>query len=345
MTGLRRAGTAIAAAVLTLGLALTSLWAQDAETENAHPVPVITGGVGVVPTFSGGQFTLVNVVAPVVLLPLGDKFLIESRGTFEGEYARQPDGSFGGMIAKEVDYLQLDYIANRYMTLTAGRLPTPFGIYNERLYPVWVKNLQNEPLILPITEGSGTGAMVRGGFSLHPDVTLNYAVYFSAASTLNRFESDRGVGARFGVFLPQERVEIGASFQHRLQDERSNRYGMHFEWQPRSHPLDVRAEFLDSSQGRGYWVEPAYKMSGHLRHLQFVTRLQQFFVKPGAVVTDEAPEFNTQVVEGGMNYYFKDGLRLTASYGRELSPDGNANLWTMGLTYRFAFPLGHGGLR
>jgi hypothetical protein len=318
---------------------------QDNRPESIRPVPVLTGGVGVVPTFSGGQFTLVNVVAPVVLVSLGDKFLIESRGTLEGDYTRQPNGSFGGMVAKEVDYLQLDYIANRYVTVSVGRFLTPFGIYNERLYPVWVKNLQNEPLILPITEGAGTGAMVRGGFAVASDVTLNYAAYFSAASTVTRFESDRGVGVRFGVFLPHERVEIGASIQHRLQDERSNRCGMHFEWQPRSHPLDVRAEFLDSNQGRGYWVEPAYKLSGRLRHLQVVARVQQFFVKPGVVVSDEAPEFNTHVVEGGMNYFLKDGLRLTASYGRELSPDGNANLWTMGLTYRFAFPLGHGGVR
>jgi hypothetical protein len=323
----------------------TSSRAQDTQPGNIRPVPVITGGAAVVPTFGGGQFTLVNTIAPVVLVPLGDKWLVESRATFEGDYMRQPDGSFGGQVKKEIDYLQLDYIANRYVTFTAGRFLTPFGIYNERLYPVWVRNLQSEPLILPLSEGAGTGAMVRGGFSVHPDVTLNYAAYFSAASTATRFESDRAVGGRFGAFFPHDRVEIGASFQHRLQDERSNRYGMHFEWQPRSHPMDLRAEFVDSSQGRGYWVEPAYKMSGRLRHLQVMARVQQYFVKPGAVVSDEASEVTTHAVEGGMNYYLKDGLRLTASYGRKLSPGGNANLWTMGLTYRFAFPLGHGGVR
>lgn len=336
---------AIAVVAMMFAVTATSAWAQDGQSESLQPVPVITGGAGVMPTFSGGQFRLINTVAPVVLVPLGDKWLIESRATFEGEYTRQPDGSFGSKVNKEIDYLQLDYIANRYVTFTAGRFLTPFGIYNERLYPVWVRNLQSEPLILPLSEEAGTGAMVRGGFSVQPDVTLNYAAYFSAASTVNRFESDRGVGGRFGVFLPRERVEIGGSFQHRLQDERSNRYGLHFEWQPRSQPLDVRAEFADSSQGRGYWVEPAYRLGGRLRHLQVMARVQQYFVKPGAVVSDELPDVNTHAVEGGMNYYLKDGLRLTASYGRELSPDGNANLWTMGITYRFAFPLGHGGVR
>ena len=319
--------------------------AQNGPAETVEPVPVITGGAGVIPSFSGGQFTLTNIVSPVVLVPLGDRFLVESRAAFEANYTRQPDGSFGGPVAKEVEYLQLDYIANRYVTVTAGRFLTPFGIYNERLYPVWVRNLQNDPLILPIGAGSSNGAMARGGFSVQPDLTLNYAVYFSAASTVTRFESDRAVGARFGIFLPRERIEIGASFQHRLQDERSNRYGMHFEWQPRSRPLEVRAEFADSSQGRGYWIEPAYKLSGRLRHLHVTARLQQYFVKPGTVVSEELPGADTHAVEGGMNYYLKDGLRLTASYGRQLSPEGNANLWTTGITYRFAFPLGHGAVR
>jgi hypothetical protein len=43
-----------------------------------------------------------------------------------------------------------------------------------------------------------------------------------------------------------------------------------------------------------------------------------------------------------VNYYFRDGLRAVSSYGRQFSELGNKNIWTVGLTYRFAFPLGHG---
>ena len=187
--------------------------------------------------------------------------------------------------------------------------------------------------------------MVRGGFSVQPDVTLNYAAYFSAASTVAHLESNRSAGARFGVFLPRERLEIGGSVQHRLQDEHSNLLGAHFEWQPRRIPLDLRAEFADSTQGRGYWFEPAYRLGGRWRHLQLVGRFQQYFVKSGPALSDDLPDATIHSVEGGMNYYLSDGLRLTASYGRQLSIDGNSNVWTMGVTYRFALPLGRGGVR
>jgi hypothetical protein len=51
---------------------------------------------------------------------------------------------------------------------------------------------------------------------------------------------------------------------------------------------------------------------------------------------------NTRQFEFGVNYYFRDGLRGVSSYGRQFSEMGNKNVWTIGLTYRFAFPLGHG---
>jgi len=75
-----------------------------------------------------------------------------------------------------VDYLQVDYIANPYVTITVGRYLTPFGVYNERLYPVWIRDLQSDPLILPIStgpSGAGTGAMLRGGFKATPKMEIN----------------------------------------------------------------------------------------------------------------------------------------------------------------------------
>ena len=96
--------------------------------QDSTPVPVLTGGAAVVPTFSGGQFTLVNILSPVILVPLGDKFLVESRAAFEADYTRQQNGEFGGKVSKEIDYLQLDYIASRYATITVGLFLTPFGI-------------------------------------------------------------------------------------------------------------------------------------------------------------------------------------------------------------------------
>jgi hypothetical protein len=48
-----------------------------------------------------------------------------------------------------------------------------------------------------------------------------------------------------------------------------------------------------------------------------------------------------KMFEFGVNYYVIDGLKATSSYGRQFRSDGNKNVWTLGLTYRFVFPLGN----
>jgi hypothetical protein len=211
---------------------------------------------------------------------------------------------------------------------------------------VWIRDLQSDPIILPLEHGSSTGGMLRGGFSASRNLNLNYAGYFSTLSTNQTLASDRQIGGRLGAFFPDQRVEIGFSLQHLLQENHANRFGAHFEWQPRAIPLDIRAEFADSESGRGYWIEPALRLTavsraGVFSHTQLVARFQQFFAKPG-VLNDQVPGVNTQESEFGVNYYFLDGLRATASYGRQFSSEGNANVWTVGITYRFAFPLGRG---
>jgi hypothetical protein len=333
---------------LGIGLALCcSASAQDAYVK---AVPILSGGAGFITSNDSGRTTLTPTFDPVLLLPLGDRWLVESRAEFTADFRSKSGGSgFGGAVEKEIDYLQLDYIANRYLTVTAGRFLTPFGIYNERLYPVWIRNLQTTPLIFPIGTGSSDGAMLRGGFEVHPGLDLNYAAYFSTLSTLNKLDSDRLEGARFGAFLPGPRLEFGVSVQHQLQEDRSNSMGFHFEWQPRSIPLDLRAEYARSAIGSGYWAESAYRLSdlplwnGALRRLQFVGRVQQFYVGEAAEATSAEyglPAANTKQAELGLNYLLGDGLRLTSSYGRQFSAVSNTNIWTMGIAYRFALALG-----
>jgi hypothetical protein len=320
--------------------------APDAE----RPVPILTGSAGFFTTRIGGETQLVPVVSPVVLLPLGERWLIESRADFEGEFERTNGEPFHGQLEKEVDYAQVDYIANRYVTVTVGRFLTPFGMFNERLYPIWIRSLHPTPLIFPIGTGSSNGVMLRGGFPANSKINLNYAVYSSALSTVNKLESDRTVGGRVGLFLPGPRIEMGVSLQQLLQEERFRSAGFHFAWQPSALPLNLRSEYAWSGEkGSGYWIEAAYRLSQIpywqrvLRHTELVGRAQQFFA--GQLPADEAeeyglPEVNARQADFGLNYYFLDGLKATASYGRQFSSDGNSNLWTVGIAYRFAIPLG-----
>ncbi len=347
--------TSALAACFVLFLIPTLLTAQEPDQVSAmeRPVPILTGNAGYFTNVTGGEAELVPSITPVLLLPLGEHWLVESRAEFEGEFERpEGGGSYGGKVGQEIDYLQLDYIANKYVTVTAGRFLTPFGIYNERLYPIWIRSLQPTPLIFPLGTGSSDGAMLRGGFSLNPQVNLNYATYFSTLSTVNKFESDRTAGGRLGFFLPGPRIEAGVSWQKELQEERPNAFGFHFAWQPMAVPLNLRSEYARSHDGSGYWIEAAYRLSQvpfwqkALRRTEIVGRAQQFFA--GQIEEEEAeeyglPDVNTRQGDFGLNYYLRDGLKASASYSRRFNSDWNVNIWTVGIAYRFAFPLGRVG--
>jgi hypothetical protein len=326
--------------------------AQTQPNEEVKPVPLLTGSAGFITTFDGGEPHLHPIVTPLVLVPIGRRWIFETRATFETDMVQPPgrSGFHGGAVDQEVEYVQLDFIANPYMTVTVGRFLTPFGIFNERLYPVWIRNLQSDPLILPIGLGpsnASNGAMVRGGIPAHPKFNINYAAYFSVLSTASHLDSDRFAGGRAGIFVPAARLEIGGSFQHGLQDARSNAFGFHASWQPPALPLDLRSEYARSLAGSGYWAEAAYRLSqipflqNELRRTQVVARMQQYFV--GENATDALMPTNTKQFEFGVNYYFIDGLKASSNYGRQFSTDGNKNVWTMSLTYRFVVPLGHAG--
>lgn len=350
-TVMLRGGSVCAMLLLLLGLAFCArAQAQDDSFDLPKPVPVFSAGMGFITPFQGGQAHLDPLVSPVLLVPFGDHWLIESRDTFESDLSTPPGGNgFHGVVEKEVDYLQLDYIANPYLTVTVGRFLTPFGIYNERLYPIWIRDLQSDPLILPLAtgpSGAATGAMARGGFKISPAVNLNYAAYVSVLSTVTPVDSDREIGGRGGFFFTGPRLEIGASIQHLLQDDRSNAVGFHFEWQPPALPLDLRGEYARSTQGSGYWIEPAYRLSQVPRaqdffsRVQLVARMQQYFL--GTDPAQDPLPVDTKQFEFGVNYYFRSDLRAVSSYGRQFSSLGNENVWTVGLTYRFVVPLGHG---
>jgi hypothetical protein len=79
-----------------------------------------------------------------------------------------------------------------------------------------------------------------------------------------------------------------------------------------------------------------------MRRTEFVSRIEQFYV--GEADNDELSEYglplgNVRQADFGLNFYLRDGLKASASYGRWLRAR-NWNVCTLGVAYRFALPLG-----
>ena len=325
------------------------LWGQDGELK---PVPILTGSTGYFTRVTAGTVQDAPSVSPLLLVPLGDKWLIEAKGSLSDTFAKNHAGTYNGLVSYGAAYAQVDYIANPYVTVCAGRFITPFGIYGERFGPNWIRALQVTPITSGLTSGGSLGGMLRGGFPAGTEkVNFDYAVYFSTNNTNHIVATDRSTGGRIGFFLPGPRLELGASFQQVLQLDRPHAAGVHFVWQPNRVPLSLRSEYVRTSglKGSGYWIEAAYQLSQvpYLRRVEAVGRGQQFLkadnLSAATIRRLGALGLDTHQGDFGLNYYFRPDIRAAASYGRQFALGRNANLWTVGMTYRFLMPLASRG--
>lgn len=331
---------------------LSSAAAQETQSpqkleSHAGFVPAISGGAAYIHSVDGGVTTLEPQINPVLLVPFGSHVLLESRTSFNGFFQRedQTTGPFKGKVFKSVDYAQVDWLANTHVIASIGKYILPFGLYNERLVPIWIRNLADSPITAAIgtrNSGAGDGIMLRGVVVQRPAYSIQYTSYFSARSDINQLQAARTAGGDTSIFLTKLRLEAGVSYQRFLQERNINSVATYLSWQPRTVPLDLKAEGDYSYNGRGYWIEAAYRLEQLpippiVQKVQLVTRMQQFFPLHGG--GNSLPTVDNHRFDFGLNYYFRDNLRFVSSYGRNFSSQGNANVWNVGATYRFMFPL------
>jgi hypothetical protein len=338
--------------------AQTSNTAQTSDTDETHAgyAPVVSGSLAYVYTVDGGIPTLLPQINPVLLVPLGPHVLFENRAEFTGFFERRDgtSGDYTGKIYKTVDYVELDWFANTHVIASAGRYLLPFGLYDERLDPLWIANLQDIPLDFSIgtrTTGAGVGPMLRGVAVENPQFNVQYTAYYSVHNNVTQLQSARTAGGDTSIFFKNLHTEVGASYQRFLdyaQVDGSNRQvnneAAYVTWQTPHTALDVKAEYDQSYTGRGYWVE-SYSM------LNYVPVATKFFSRMQLVGRDEyyspihgggdgLPTVTEKRGEAGLNYYLFDNWRLISSYGRQFNSGHNFNRWNLGFTYRFVWPLG-----
>ena len=175
-------------------------------------------------TFSAG-------LAPIFLWRVTDKIFVEA----EVELGLNNE-SGDGETEVNLEYADINFIINDYMTLRAGKFLTPFGQFPERLHPAWINKLPDFPLAYAEEGGlvpfSSLGAEVRGAVLVHPggfDSKLVYAAYVAngpslvtddeeGAGTLDDANYDdnnnnKTVGGRIG-FLPFPELEVGYSIMY-----------------------------------------------------------------------------------------------------------------------------------
>jgi hypothetical protein len=333
--------------ICTALLAVVTL--QSGASLHAQNTPFISGGVGFLTGTNGGNTTYAPNIAPVLAAPIGPHLLLESRVDAAELFTPQGNGQgYRHFHFVAPAFAQADYVATDHITVVGGYFLTPFGTYSERLTPFWINPLQDGPIIYAIgtMRGSGLGGMLRGSAISRPAFSLNYAAYFASGSTNSRFVSSRSTGGQLNAYLPNARLEIGASYGRLLETTKTNAVGTHVWWSPANIPLKIRSEYAHGPHSQGYWVESDYRLSQFhgeeslIGRLEPIVRIQQTFRNsPGS---DGLPSADTQRVDFGMDYHLPHEVRINTSYARSFSATGNVNIWETALIYRFLFPTWRG---
>jgi hypothetical protein len=323
-----------------------------AQAAGAQDKPLISGGVGFITITNGGNTTYLPVLSPLLAAPIGPHVLVESRAMLIESYFPKGGGQIGYTSAPFLDltFLQGDYLASRHLTIVGGEFLTPFGTYNERLSPIWIGNFADGPLIIPLgTMGtdSSVGGMLRGSAVSTQKFSIDYAAYFSAASTNSQFNAERASGGRGSIFFPNAGLEIGTSYGRLLQGTHQNYSGFHVWWEPSDSPFKLRSEYAHGAHSQGYWAEADYRLShfggpeSAIGRLEPIFRMQQTF-RNSPDSSDGLPSADTKRADFGLDYHFPHEVRINTSYARQFSSTGNRNVWETGIVYRFLFPTWKG---
>ena len=170
---------------------------------------------GAASNFNAG-FNPIFVWSPV------DRLLVEAQAEFELE---------GSDTVTKLEYVQLSYLLNDYMTIGVGKFLNPANYWKERLHPAWINKLPDEPIAFEqdaIIGESQLGAQLHGGFPVASS-KMEYSVFVSngaslvtddpaAFGTLNfdnysDTHNAKNVGGRVGVFLLPE-MEVGYAIEY-----------------------------------------------------------------------------------------------------------------------------------
>lgn len=224
-------------------------------------------------TFKSGTF------APIMLFKFSEKLFFEAELEFEYE---------NGELETGLEYADISYVMNKYMTVRAGKFLLPFGTFMERYHPSWINKLTTIPLGFGhdgIAPSSGIGVEVRGAFTSSGS-KFNYSLYSTNGPKLNdgldepdeagilHFDNyednnrNKAIGGRIGFFpFTDSSTELGFSFLNSTvgnkesiyEDVGANLYAYDFSFIKKINPLggiiDVKAQLNKSNVDGATYIE------------------------------------------------------------------------------------------
>jgi hypothetical protein len=220
--------------LMGLGIAADNARAQDFYTGQTKLTIVGNAQLDYISNSDESQFGNLA-FKPIFLLSLSDRLFLEA----ELEVATSEEG-----VELVLEYVNMVYFINRYLTIHAGRFLPKFGAYRGRFGEAYLERFANSPV--GFGDG-GIGSMIETGLGLQGGAQLgaskiNYDLYVSNGPQLltdspeeaGQFEYEAyasnnkrmSIGGRFG-FLPfsNSNMELGYSFQYKSgTGERSSIY-------------------------------------------------------------------------------------------------------------------------
>lgn len=150
---------------------------------------------------------------PIFLWKLSDQLFIKSELELELE---------GSSTKIALEYLDMSYVVNDYLTITAGKFLTPLSYFKENLHPAWINKLPKQPMFasggLRLIPTTSIGVEARGAVPVG-NTKLNYAAYVANGFTVNTtgtkagrlafknfddINNNKAFGGRIGFFFLPE---------------------------------------------------------------------------------------------------------------------------------------------
>lgn len=276
-------------------------------------------------------------VAPIFLFRADDKVLFETE-------LEMKVGSDGG-TELGLEYAQLDYLVNDYLTLIAGRFVLPLGVVREKHDAVWINKLPIMPLpesdLTALIPENDIGVQARGGFHLNDRALMTYALYVANGPgsggdgpghfdsvgewqpTSNGFQGGSSVsgkpngGGRLAIFYPwkpNHDVEFGVSGQ-------TGRGTDNLMWSALA--LDAALHLTPNLECRGEFIN-TWEDTADVGTL----RRKGWWVQAAYKLAGLDLEFP-----------LVNNLEAVFRYGGERLPDGHINEYDLGLVYHISNTL------